>query len=41
MLPWWAVGATTVWIVLCTCVRLEVSLRFAFLQVLSGIPPAV
>jgi hypothetical protein len=29
-LPWWAVGATTVSIVLCVCVRLEVSLRFAF-----------
>jgi hypothetical protein len=29
-LPWWAVGATTVSIVLCACVRLEVSLRFAF-----------
>jgi hypothetical protein len=29
-LPRWAVGATTVPVVLCACVRLEVSLRFAF-----------
>jgi hypothetical protein len=29
-LPWLAVGATTLWIVLCACVRLEVSLHFAF-----------
>jgi hypothetical protein len=29
-LPWWAVGATTVSIVLCACVRFEVSLRFVF-----------
>jgi hypothetical protein len=30
VLPWWAAGATMVTIVLCTCVRLEVSLCFAF-----------
>jgi hypothetical protein len=28
--PWWAAGATRVTIVLCACVRVEVSLRFAF-----------
>jgi hypothetical protein len=32
-------GAVVVWIVLRVCVRLEVGLRFAFLQVLSRIPP--
>jgi hypothetical protein len=32
-------GAAVVWIVLRVCVRLEVGLRFAFLQVLSRIPP--
>jgi heme exporter protein D len=37
-LPWLAVGATMVWIVLGACVRLEVSFHFAFLQVLSEIP---
>jgi hypothetical protein len=29
-LPWWATGATAVAVVLCACVRLEVSLCFAF-----------